>query len=91
VGGKLRVCSTRRQGHGTTGRSAGLRPFLPERAQELRTYLGKRTAGFLFETNRATRYAPRRLQQIMRETAEQAQITRRVYPHLLQHSVGTML
>jgi site-specific recombinase XerD len=53
--------------------------------------LGKRTVEFLFETNRATRYAPRRIQQISKETAEQAQITRQIYPHLLQHSMGIML
>ena len=33
-------------------------PTLPELAQELRTHLGKRTVGYLFETNRATRYSP---------------------------------
>lgn len=66
-------------------------PILLELAQELRTHLGKRTVGYLFETNRATRYSPRRIQQIIKETAEQAQITKRVYPHLLRHSVATTL
>jgi len=66
-------------------------PILPELAQELRTHLGKRTVGYLFETNRATRYSPRRIQQIIKETAEQAGITKRVYPHLLRHSVATTL
>ena len=47
--------------------------------------------GFLFETNRATCYSPRRIQYIVKETAEQAQITKRVYPHLLRHSVATTL
>jgi integrase/recombinase XerD len=37
------------------------------------------------------RYAPRRIQQIIQETAEEAQITKRVYPHLLRHSVATTL
>jgi integrase/recombinase XerD len=37
------------------------------------------------------RYAPRRTQQIIQETAEEAQITKRVYPHLLRHSVATTL
>src|SRR6185295_146462 len=60
-------------------------PILPDLAQELRTHLGQRTVGYLFETNRATRYSPRRIQQIIKETAEQAQITKRVYPHLLRH------
>ena len=47
--------------------------------------------GYLFETNRATRYSPRRIQYIVKETAAQAQITKRVYPHLLRHSVATTL
>ena len=66
-------------------------PILPELAQELRTHVGQRTVGSLFETNRATRYSPRRIQQILKETAEQAEITRRVYSHLLRHSVATTL
>jgi integrase/recombinase XerD len=47
--------------------------------------------GYLFETSRASLYSPRRIQQIIKETAEQAQITKRVYPHLLRHSVATTL
>jgi integrase/recombinase XerD len=45
-------------------------PILPELAQELRTHLGQRTVGYLFETNRATRYSPRRIQYMVKETAE---------------------
>jgi integrase/recombinase XerD len=66
-------------------------PILPQLAQELRTHLGDRTAGYLFETVRNTRYSPRRIQQIIKETAADAQITKRVYPHLLRHSVATTL
>ncbi|HSX77247.1 MAG TPA: tyrosine-type recombinase/integrase [Candidatus Saccharimonadia bacterium] len=50
-----------------------------------------KTRNQLFETNRATCYSPRRIQYIVKETAEQAQITKRVYPHLLRHSVATTL
>lgn len=32
-----------------------------------------------------------RIQQIIKETAADAQITKRVYPHLLRHSVATTL
>ena len=64
---------------------------MPELAQELRTHLGQRTVGYLFETNRATCYSPRRIQYLVKETAAQAQITKRVYPHLLRHSVATTL
>jgi len=66
-------------------------PILPQLAQELRTHLGNRTTGYLFETVRHTHYSPRRIQQIIKETAAGAQITKRVYPHLLRHSVATTL
>ena len=33
----------------------------------------------------------RRIQQIVKATAEKAKITKRVYPHLLRHSVATTL
>jgi site-specific recombinase XerD len=60
--------------------------ILPEFAQELQTHLGNRTVGALFETNHATRYSPQRIQQILKETAEQAQIMKRVYPHHLRNA-----
>jgi integrase/recombinase XerD len=66
-------------------------PILPQLAQELRTYLGHRTGGYLFGTVRHTQYSPRRIQQIIKETATDAHITKRVYPHLLRHSVATTL
>lgn len=66
-------------------------PLLSELAQELRTHLGDRGIGYLFETNRHLPYSPRRIQQIVKATAEGAQIKKRVYPHLLRHSVATTL
>ena len=48
-------------------------------------------AGCCFDTDRATRSSPRGIQYIVKETAEQAQITKRMYPHLLRHSVATTL
>jgi integrase/recombinase XerD len=66
-------------------------PILPELAQELRTHLGDRGTGYLFETNRHLPYSPRRIQQIVKSTAEGARINKRVYPHLLRHSVATAL
>jgi integrase/recombinase XerD len=66
-------------------------PILPQLAQELRTYLGHRTTGYLFETVQHTPYSPRRIQQIIKETAADAGIGKRVYPHLLRHSVATTL
>ncbi|HEY5864070.1 MAG TPA: tyrosine-type recombinase/integrase [Candidatus Tectomicrobia bacterium] len=66
-------------------------PLLPELTHELRTYLRERRTGYLFETMRHTRYSPRRIQQLVQETAALAGITKRVYPHLLRHSVATTL
>jgi integrase/recombinase XerD len=66
-------------------------PILPELAQELRTHLGDRGTGYLFETNRHLPYSPRRIQQIVKSTAAGARINKRVYPHLLRHSVATAL
>ena len=36
-------------------------------------------------------YSPRRIQQIVKATAVKAKIKKRVYPHLLRHSVATTL
>ena len=66
-------------------------PILLELTQELRTHLGNRKTGYLFETNRHSAYSPRRVQQIVKAVAERAKITKRVYPHLLRHSVATTL
>ncbi|MBA3442127.1 MAG: tyrosine-type recombinase/integrase [Pyrinomonadaceae bacterium] len=66
-------------------------PVLPELAQELRTHLDQRSIGHLFETNRHLPYSPRRIQQIVKAAAEKAKIKKRVYPHLLRHSVATTL
>lgn len=66
-------------------------PILQELAQELRTHLNGRGAGYLFETNRHLPYSSRRIQQIVKATAERAKIKKRVYPHLLRHSVATTL
>jgi integrase/recombinase XerD len=66
-------------------------PILSDLAQELSTHLGTRGVGYLFETNRHLPYSPRRIQQIIKATAEGAKIKKRVYPHLLRHSVATIL
>ena len=66
-------------------------PILAELSQELCTHLGSRQTGYLFETNRHSAYSPRRVQQIVKTVAERAGIAKRVYPHLLRHSVATTL
>ena len=66
-------------------------PILPALADELRTHLNGRQQGFLFESNRHTRYSTRMLQALLKHCAENAGIAKRVYPHLLRHSVATIL
>jgi integrase/recombinase XerD len=66
-------------------------PSLPALAQELRTHLQARTQGYLFESNRHTRYTVRTVQTMVRRCARAAGITRRVHPHLLRHSIATIL
>lgn len=66
-------------------------PILKELAQELSTHLNGRTSGYLFESNRNTKFTSRRIQQIVKEVAEKAGIEKQVYPHLLRHTVATKL
>lgn len=66
-------------------------PILPELAQELQTHLNGRRIGYIFESNRHTKFTPRRIQQIVKETAERAGILKKVHPHLLRHTVATFL
>ena len=66
-------------------------PILPELAQELKTHLNGREIGYIFESNRHTKFTTRRIQQIVKETADRAGITKKVHPHLLRHTVATYL
>ena len=66
-------------------------PVLPTLAQELRTHLNGRRSGYLFETNRNDRYSVRTVQSVVKAEAREAGIEKRVYPHLLRHSIATIL
>jgi integrase/recombinase XerD len=66
-------------------------PILPALADELRTPLQGRQRGFVFESNRQTRSAARPVQAIVTACARPAGITQRVSPHLLRHSMATIL
>ena len=57
----------------------------------LRTHLGSRTKGYVFESNRHTRYSPRAVQRIVKEAAERAGVEKKVTPHRLRASVATLL
>ena len=66
-------------------------PVLPALAQELRTHLNGRRCGYLFETNRNDRYSVRTVQSVVKSEAREAGIDKRVYPHILRHSIATIL
>jgi site-specific recombinase XerD len=66
-------------------------PSLPELAQERRTHRRDHTQGDLFETNRHAAFSPRRIPQLVKETADLAGITQRVTPHTLRHAVAPTL
>jgi integrase/recombinase XerD len=66
-------------------------PVLPALAQELRTHLQGRRQGYLFESNRHTLYSVRTVQAVVERFARQAGIAKRIYPHLLRHSIATIL
>ena len=59
-------------------------PILPELAQELKTHIGERSTGYLFETIHSTLYSTlystRRIQQIVKETASGSKITKTCVP-----------
>jgi integrase/recombinase XerD len=77
-----------RQGKGGKQRYV---PVLPALAQELQTHLHSRTEGYLFETNRHAAFSARRVQQLVKDIANQAGIAKKVSPHVLRHSVATTL
>jgi integrase/recombinase XerD len=72
-------------------------PIRRELAQLLRLHIGSRRAGPLF-TSRQRGSGPmphvltrQRVGQIVRTVAVEAKISKRVYPHLLRHTVATRL
>ena len=71
--------------------SDGYVPIMPALAQELRTHLGSRRSGFVFETNRFDQFSPRMVQLIVRRAARAAGIEKQVTPHRLRTSVATIL
>jgi len=51
----------------------------------------EKKAMYLFESNRLKSYSTRRIRQIVKQYAENAGITKRVYPHLFRHQLITYL
>ena len=66
-------------------------PILSSLANELRLHVGERETGWLFRSRQGGHYSKRRVQQIVKEVAEEAGIQKRVYPHLLRHTVAQRL
>ena len=66
-------------------------PILSSLANELRLHLGERQTGPIFRSRQRGPYSKRRIQQIAGEVAEEAGIGKRVYPHLLRHTVAQYL
>jgi len=66
-------------------------PILSSLAHELQLHVGDRETGWLFRSRQGGHYSRRRIQQIVKDVAEDAGIQKRVYPHLLRHTVAQRL
>ncbi len=66
-------------------------PILRSLANELLLHLRGRESGYVFPSPRGGAYSARRLQQIAKEIADGAGITKNVYPHLLRHTMAQRL
>jgi len=66
-------------------------PILSSLANELRLHVGDRESGWLFRSRQGGHYSKRRVQQIVKDVTEEAGIQKRVYPHLLRHTVAQRL
>ncbi len=72
-------------------------PIRPDLARLLALHIGKRRTGPLFpsrEKGKGARprvYTRQRIGQMVRSTADAAGITKRIYPHLLRHTMATRL
>jgi integrase/recombinase XerD len=72
-------------------------PIRPDLARLLALHIGKRRAGPLFLSRekgtgpRPHVYTRQRIGQMVREVASAAGITKRIYPHLLRHTMATRL
>ena len=66
-------------------------PILRSLANELRLHLGGRESGYVFPSPRGGHYSARRLQQLVKEIAAEAGVTKNVYPHLLRHTMAQYL
>lgn len=67
-------------------------PIREDLAKQLKIHIGKRKAGPLFKSRQKPyKYTRQRIGQIVRSIAQKAVIKKRIYPHLLRHTVATKL
>lgn len=66
-------------------------PITSSLAQTLRVYLQDRETGYLWPSRQGGHLSRRRIQQIVKATAADAGITKRVYPHKLRHTIAQRL
>ena len=72
-------------------------PLRRELTKLLQMHLGQRQAGFLFRSRERGAggtpfsYSRQRIGQIVRQVARKAGIRKRIYPHLLRHTIATRL
>src|SRR5207245_5781595 len=62
--------------------------FTADLAQQLRLHLGDRTRGALFESNRASAFSTRRIQQIVKAVARTAGVAQHVRPPRYPHNMA---
>lgn len=67
-------------------------PIREDLAKQLKIHIHKRKAGPLFlSRQKPYKYTRQRIGQIVRSIARKATINKRIYPHLLRHTVATKL
>ncbi|MEJ7607737.1 MAG: tyrosine-type recombinase/integrase [Bryobacteraceae bacterium] len=64
---------------------------MPALADELRTHLNGRSSGFLLKATATRGIRHGTVQSVVTDCARAAGIEKRVYPHLLRHSIATIL
>ena len=66
-------------------------PITKNLSRALQVHLKDRQNGYLFESNRHTKFTTRRIQQLVKAIAEDAQLTSNITPHVLRHTRATLL
>lgn len=82
--------------HGGKGDKDRMVPITRDLAQLLSLHIGERRAGPLFRSRQRGsgvpyQLSPRRIRQLVKDTAQGTEIEKPVYPHLLRHTTATRL